>query len=139
MADLTLALLDGGHGYVGRAVRRLEELCALGRTSDATAARRAEPTGAAGPFGACEVAASAVGAASAEEAAAGTAGAAASRDRRGAAPSGRGASAEAVWSPCQTRQAPVSRIAPRAGPRSSTRRRGRCPHAAVGQAAAVQR
>ena len=92
MADLTLALLDGGHGYLGRAVRRLEELCALGRTSDATAARRAEPTGAAGPFGACEVAASAVGAASAEEAAAGTAGAAASRDRRGAAPSGRGAS-----------------------------------------------
>jgi hypothetical protein len=96
MADLTLALLDGGHGYVGRAVRRLEELCALGRTSDATAARRAEPTGAAGPFGACQVAASAVGAASAEEAAAGTAGAAASRDRRAAAPSGRGASAEAV-------------------------------------------
>jgi hypothetical protein len=106
-----------------------EELCALGRTSDATAARRAEPTGAAGPSGACEVAASAAGAASAEEAAAGTTGAAASRDRRAAAPSGRGASAEAVWSPCQTRQAPVSRIAPRAGPRSSTRRRGRCPHA----------
>jgi DNA-binding CsgD family transcriptional regulator len=38
MANLTLALLDGGDGYAGRAVRRLEELCALARTSDATAA-----------------------------------------------------------------------------------------------------
>ena len=31
-------MLDGGDGYVGRALRRLEELCALARTSDATAA-----------------------------------------------------------------------------------------------------
>jgi DNA-binding CsgD family transcriptional regulator len=31
-------LLDGGDGGAGRAVRRLEELCALARTSDATAA-----------------------------------------------------------------------------------------------------
>src|SRR6202008_3720674 len=38
LANLTLALLDGGEGYAGRAVRRLEELCALARTSDATAA-----------------------------------------------------------------------------------------------------
>ena len=38
MADVTLALLDGGEGYAGRALRRLEELCALARTSDATAA-----------------------------------------------------------------------------------------------------
>ena len=38
LADATLALLDGGEGYAGRAVRRLEELCALARTSDATAA-----------------------------------------------------------------------------------------------------
>ncbi len=38
MADITLALLDCGDGYAGRAVRRLEELCALARTSDATAA-----------------------------------------------------------------------------------------------------
>ena len=38
MANLTLALLDGGEGYAGRALRRLEELCALARTSDATAA-----------------------------------------------------------------------------------------------------
>ena len=38
MANLTLALLDGGDGYAGRALRRLEELCALARTSDATAA-----------------------------------------------------------------------------------------------------
>ena len=35
---LTLALLDGGEGYAGRALRRLEELCALARASDATAA-----------------------------------------------------------------------------------------------------
>ena len=38
LADVTLALLDGGDGYAGRAVRRLEEVCALARTSDATAA-----------------------------------------------------------------------------------------------------
>jgi hypothetical protein len=38
VANLTLALLDGGDGYAGRALRRLEELCALARTSDATAA-----------------------------------------------------------------------------------------------------
>src|SRR6202035_5276462 len=38
MADVTLALLDGGDGYAGRAVRRLEELCALARTSGVTAA-----------------------------------------------------------------------------------------------------
>ena len=39
LADLTLAVLDGGEGYAGRSVRRLEELCALARTGDATAAR----------------------------------------------------------------------------------------------------
>ena len=38
MANLTLAVLDGGEGYAGRALRHLEELCALARTSDATAA-----------------------------------------------------------------------------------------------------
>ncbi|MCU1699831.1 MAG: transcriptional regulator, luxR family [Mycobacterium sp.] len=38
MANLTLALLDDGEGYAGRSVRRLEELCALARMSDATAA-----------------------------------------------------------------------------------------------------
>jgi DNA-binding CsgD family transcriptional regulator len=38
VADVTLAVLDCGEGYVGRAVRRLEELCALARTSDAAAA-----------------------------------------------------------------------------------------------------
>src|SRR6478752_3368363 len=38
LADVTLALLDGGEGYAGRSVRRLEELCALARTGDATAA-----------------------------------------------------------------------------------------------------
>jgi DNA-binding CsgD family transcriptional regulator len=38
IADVTLALLDGGDGYAGRAVRRLEEVCALVRTSAATAA-----------------------------------------------------------------------------------------------------
>ncbi|AGB24625.1 transcriptional regulator, luxR family [Mycobacterium sp. JS623] len=38
LANLTLALLDSGDGYVGRALRRLEELCTLARTSDATAA-----------------------------------------------------------------------------------------------------
>ena len=38
LADVALALLDCGEGYAGHSVRRLEELCALARTSDATAA-----------------------------------------------------------------------------------------------------
>ena len=38
LADVALALLDCGEGYAGRALRRLEELCALARTSDAAAA-----------------------------------------------------------------------------------------------------
>jgi DNA-binding CsgD family transcriptional regulator len=38
MADVALALLDCGDGYAGRALRRLEELCVLARTSDVTAA-----------------------------------------------------------------------------------------------------
>jgi DNA-binding CsgD family transcriptional regulator len=38
VADVTFALLDCGEGYAGRSVRRLEELCALARTSDATVA-----------------------------------------------------------------------------------------------------
>ena len=38
LANLTLAVLDCGEGYVGRSIRRLEELCALARTSDVTAA-----------------------------------------------------------------------------------------------------
>jgi DNA-binding CsgD family transcriptional regulator len=38
MANLTLALLDCGDGYAGRALRRLAEICALAPTSDATAA-----------------------------------------------------------------------------------------------------
>jgi DNA-binding CsgD family transcriptional regulator len=38
LANLTLALLDDGEGYAGRSVHRLEELCALARTSDSTAA-----------------------------------------------------------------------------------------------------
>ena len=38
MADVTLALLDCGDGYAGRALRRLEELCALARASGVTAA-----------------------------------------------------------------------------------------------------
>jgi DNA-binding CsgD family transcriptional regulator len=38
MADVTLAVLDCGDGYAGRALRRLEELCALARASDVTAA-----------------------------------------------------------------------------------------------------
>jgi DNA-binding CsgD family transcriptional regulator len=37
MANLTLALLDDGKGHAGSSVHRLEELCALARTSDATA------------------------------------------------------------------------------------------------------
>ena len=35
MANVTLALLDGGDGDADGALRRLEELCALARTSDA--------------------------------------------------------------------------------------------------------
>ena len=38
LANLTLAVLDCGEGYVGRALGRVEELCVLARTSDATAA-----------------------------------------------------------------------------------------------------
>src|SRR5277367_3191863 len=38
VANLTLALLDSGDGYAGRALRRLAEICGLARTSDATAA-----------------------------------------------------------------------------------------------------
>jgi DNA-binding CsgD family transcriptional regulator len=38
MANLTLALLDGGEGYAGRALRQLEEVCALARTTAAAAA-----------------------------------------------------------------------------------------------------
>jgi DNA-binding CsgD family transcriptional regulator len=38
LADVTLAMLDDAEGYAGRSLRRLEELCALARTSDLTAA-----------------------------------------------------------------------------------------------------
>ena len=38
MANLTLALLDCGDGYAGRALRRFEEIRALARTGDVTAA-----------------------------------------------------------------------------------------------------
>src|SRR4051794_14335604 len=38
LGDVTLALLDCGDGYASRALRRLEEVCAPARTSDATAA-----------------------------------------------------------------------------------------------------
>jgi DNA-binding CsgD family transcriptional regulator len=38
VADVTLALLDCGDGYAGRALRHIEELCALAPTGDATAA-----------------------------------------------------------------------------------------------------
>ena len=38
LTDITLARLDCGDGYPNRAVRRLEELCALARTGDATTA-----------------------------------------------------------------------------------------------------
>src|SRR6201999_1265420 len=38
VADVTLAALDCGEGYVGRSVHRLQELCALARTSEAAAA-----------------------------------------------------------------------------------------------------
>jgi DNA-binding CsgD family transcriptional regulator len=37
VADVALALLDGGEGCAGRALRRLEELCALARTGDVAA------------------------------------------------------------------------------------------------------
>jgi DNA-binding CsgD family transcriptional regulator len=37
LADVTLACLDCGEGHAGRALRRLEELCALARASDVTA------------------------------------------------------------------------------------------------------
>jgi DNA-binding CsgD family transcriptional regulator len=39
LAKLTLAVLDCGDGYSGRALRHLEELCALAPTSDASAAQ----------------------------------------------------------------------------------------------------
>ena len=38
VADVTFALLDCGEGYAGRAVCSLEEVCAIARASDATAA-----------------------------------------------------------------------------------------------------
>lgn len=38
LADVALACLDGGDGYARRALRRLEDVSALARTSDATAA-----------------------------------------------------------------------------------------------------
>jgi DNA-binding CsgD family transcriptional regulator len=38
LVEVTLALLDGGDGYAGRALRRLEGACALARTSDSTSA-----------------------------------------------------------------------------------------------------
>jgi DNA-binding CsgD family transcriptional regulator len=38
LAEVTLAMLDGGDGYAGRALRRLEEVCALVRASDPTSA-----------------------------------------------------------------------------------------------------
>jgi DNA-binding CsgD family transcriptional regulator len=38
MANVTLAMLDGGDGGAGRALQRLKELCALVRTSDAAPA-----------------------------------------------------------------------------------------------------
>ena len=38
VADVTLASLDGGEGYAGRSLRRLEELCARSRASDVPAA-----------------------------------------------------------------------------------------------------
>jgi DNA-binding CsgD family transcriptional regulator len=37
LADVTLALLDGGEGYAGRALRRLKKACALARAGDASA------------------------------------------------------------------------------------------------------
>src|ERR1700758_4448143 len=44
LANVALALLDGAEGYAGRSVGRLEELCALARTSDATTAHFAAAT-----------------------------------------------------------------------------------------------
>jgi DNA-binding CsgD family transcriptional regulator len=38
LANVTLAVLDCGEGYAGRALGRLAEVCALARTGDATAA-----------------------------------------------------------------------------------------------------
>src|SRR6201999_1347098 len=38
LADVTISLLDEGEGYAGRSIRRLDELCALARTSDAAPA-----------------------------------------------------------------------------------------------------
>src|SRR5262249_44083800 len=38
LTDLTLACLDSGDGYAGRAVHHIEELCALARTSDVSVA-----------------------------------------------------------------------------------------------------
>jgi DNA-binding CsgD family transcriptional regulator len=38
LADVTLACLEGGDGYVGRALQRIEEAYAVARASDATAA-----------------------------------------------------------------------------------------------------
>src|SRR4029079_15320193 len=37
LADVTRSLLDCGEGYAGRAMHRLEELCALARASGVTA------------------------------------------------------------------------------------------------------
>src|SRR6201996_5639572 len=39
LADVTVSLLEEGEGYAGRSVRRLHELCALARTSDAAPAQ----------------------------------------------------------------------------------------------------
>jgi DNA-binding CsgD family transcriptional regulator len=39
LADVTLAQIDCGDGYAGRALRRLEELCALARAGDVSADR----------------------------------------------------------------------------------------------------
>jgi DNA-binding CsgD family transcriptional regulator len=39
LADITRALLDGGDGYAGRALDRLEEHCTLAQKTDATSAR----------------------------------------------------------------------------------------------------
>ena len=39
LVEVTLALLDGGEGYPGRALRRLEDICPFARASGVTAAR----------------------------------------------------------------------------------------------------